>query len=603
MRISSAKSVIFFGVACGAVVIERPDEVPGVIQDEAWKVRLADDGTPVYPESYTISGTFSLPYASIVTPYVLSVDNKKGREYLGWYDGLDSFLYDYEDGVIYENFIWYDRPRCLFSKSAPGTQPQQPSPPLVFFPNITQANGFDYKGTEDCPGQRQFACHWWQKKDPEAKRVTTFTFWAVDDGAYTPWQYTMMGYDVVFASHYDQYVIRYTAFSGYPVDDLLELPGHCKEFVNDGHLEATGALPVSAASEDRQAHHFNIFSLVQDFMQGVDHSYRRFKEHVANFGDKLALPDGERQNFSGNHEELHHRLPHFVKNMHRVNHMNLNSKGETTYGVNHFALLSKDEWHPFLMGYRRLDDDTRPKPLTKVEVYDPVHRPSAPQTKDWRLEGAVGHVRDQGICGSCWAFSASETLQAQWFLQTGEQDDLSSQQLMDCSWDYGNMACDGGEGPAALQYVIDNGGLQYTNDYEYEMVDDYCRYNPAKGAATAAGIVRIDEGDEAALESAAGTVGPISVAYDAGHDSMVFYSSGIYYEPECSSTDLDHAVMVVGYGIDKEAPEGKQEYWIVKNSWSEYWGSQGYFWLAKNRDNHCGIATDAGYPTIKTNPA
>ena len=120
-----------------------------------------------------------------------------------------------------------------------------------------------------------------------------------------------------------------------------------------------------------------------------------------------------------------------------------------------------------------------------------------------------------------------------------------------------------------------------------------CRFKKTSIGATDSGFEDISQGDEEALMEAVATIGPVSVAIDASHQSFQFYSEGVYYEPECSSTELDHGVLLVGYGVEDD-----QKYWLVKNSWGTGWGDGGYIKMARNKDNNCGIATQASLPLV-----
>ncbi|XP_077653929.1 procathepsin L isoform X5 [Urocitellus parryii] len=146
------------------------------------------------------------------------------------------------------------------------------------------------------------------------------------------------------------------------------------------------------------------------------------------------------------------------------------------------------------------------------------------------------------------------------------------------------------------QYIKDNGGLDSEASYPYEAQNRPCRYNPQNSVANDKGFIDIPE-DEEALMKAVATVGPISVAIDAEHDSFKFYKGGIYYNPHCSNTSLSHAVLVVGYGFEGAESDNKK-YWLIKNSWGEKWGMNGYMKIARNKNNHCGIASDASYPLV-----
>ncbi|XP_071222724.1 cathepsin L.1 isoform X2 [Salvelinus alpinus] len=158
------------------------------------------------------------------------------------------------------------------------------------------------------------------------------------------------------------------------------------------------------------------------------------------------------------------------------------------------------------------------------------------------------------------------------------------------------MGCMGGLMDQAFEYIksLAPGGVDTEDSYPYQAEDKTCRYKPDSVGATCSGFVDVTSGDEKALQQAVATVGPVSVAIDAAHSSFQLYDSGVYDELECSSDDLDHGVLAVGYGTSDDG----QDYWLVKNSWGLGWGDKGYIMMSRNKHNQCGIATASSYPLV-----
>jgi len=287
-------------------------------------------------------------------------------------------------------------------------------------------------------------------------------------------------------------------------------------------------------------------------------------------------------------EEVLYRFRIFKQNLDFIEQFN-SEEHTFTVGLNKFADLTNTEFLERYTGFRR--------PL--INVYDPEHKyefdstQALPSSVDWRNKNAVTPVKDQGQCGSCWSFSATGSIEGAWALNYSLVS-LSEQNLMDCSRSYGNLGCNGGLMDSAFKYVIANKGIDTEASYPYKATTSYnCQYTVANKGASIKSYKDVTSGSESALQNSVAYHGPVSVAIDASNPSFQLYKSGVYYEPKCSSTSLDHGVLAVGYGTGTGG-----DYWIVKNSWGTSWGQQGYIDMARNKNNNCGIATQASFPTV-----
>ena len=290
-------------------------------------------------------------------------------------------------------------------------------------------------------------------------------------------------------------------------------------------------------------------------------------------------------------EELHRHTVWESNKKYVENHNANANKWGYTLETNEFADLESSEFVALYNGYRG-------KPFTNAtrRLYIPPRGFKAPTSMDWRTKGAVTGVKNQEQCGSCWAFSTTGSLEGQHFLKTQQLVSLSEQNLVDCSGSYGNHGCEGGLMDNAFKYIKANGGIDTEASYPYTAKDGTCHYNADNVGATLTGFVDIKSKDVDQLLSAASTVGPISVAMDASHTSFQLYATGVYDPFFCSQTNLDHGVLVIGFGSESTL-FGHKDYWLVKNSWGTGWGEKGYFKIAR-KDNKCGIATSASYPTV-----
>jgi hypothetical protein len=217
---------------------------------------------------------------------------------------------------------------------------------------------------------------------------------------------------------------------------------------------------------------------------------------------------------------------------------------------------------------------------------------------DWRSKNVVGSIKNQLNCGCCYAFATAAVLESLYAIKTKTLTDFSPQQIADCSSN-GNSGCNGGNFPPSIRYVSGQGGKIATlASYPYVGKKQTCitsGINQINLGTVQYGA--IPEGNETGMAQALVNYGPLFIGLDADSQLFMFYKTGVLSINNCPTRrqDMDHAMVAVGYGYDTTL---KMSYWIVKNSWGEKWGENGYFRLAKDKGNMCGIASMAYYAKL-----
>ncbi|OQR78205.1 hypothetical protein BIW11_02776 [Tropilaelaps mercedesae] len=523
-------------------------------------------GGPVFPQTYTASGYILLPYCELREPFTAYYDAESGQSRIDYYEG-EMKTFTGPAGTF--KVVWSPNEKTHIPEEQCYT-----AGPALAQPVLPDLSGFTFIRTEPCETEstalvKPFLkgadrCYRYEKADKKFDRTSKYTFWAMldDDNNAIPIRYIMMGYDSLLGSHFDKYEILYTDYTPGSVDgDVFDVKSvtdkQCIDFpsppgVSSGHLFN----PIGQYMTGEESHvdeHFDLFKKTHN------------KEYAHQREETI-----RKDNFRNNQR--------FVDSMNRRNlsyALKLNHRSD--WNQEEFRLL-RGRLPPTV---QKSQGKAFPKERFKLR---PI-----PEYVDWRLEGAVTPVKDQAICGSCWSFGTVGHIEGAYFLKYGELVRFSEQQLVDCSWNYGNDACDGGLDFVAYDY-IKKYGLSSDSQYgSYRGIDGKCKdlQIKEKPIRTLKGYTNVTNVDD--LRKAIAFIGPISVAIDASRPSLSFYSHGVYKDPECSSTSLDHAVLAVGYGTLRGEP-----YWLIKNSWSTYWGNDGYI-LISQTNNMCGVASQATY--------
>ncbi|XP_048259519.1 uncharacterized protein LOC124131860 isoform X1 [Haliotis rufescens] len=334
-------------------------------------------------------------------------------------------------------------------------------------------------------------------------------------------------------------------------------------------------------------HDFQKHGKTKPLIGGGDHDFQKHgRGNLGGDGHDLCH-GGHFKDFTIKHgkvydtvEEEVKRFAIFCENMKIARQLNKIEQGTAVYGATKFADLTQKEFKQKYLSKTTWDKIPNHGASTMYRAKIP--RGATPKAFDWRDHGAVTPVKNQGQCGSCWAFSTTGNIEGQWQIKNKRLISLSEQELVDC--DKLDEGCNGGLPSNAYMSIMKLGGLETEGDYKYDGEDEKCAFNKSEVVVKINGAVNISSNEDD-MASWLAQNGPISIGINA--NAMQFYFGGISHPWSifCNPKSLDHGVLIVGYGV-----EGSEPYWIVKNSWGPDWGEKGYYRVYRG-GGVCGLNT------------
>jgi cathepsin F/cysteine peptidase B len=300
----------------------------------------------------------------------------------------------------------------------------------------------------------------------------------------------------------------------------------------------------------------------------VNADFEKFIEFKYNFARIYQSADHEKRAYNA-----------YLGNMQKAKQLNIEHPNATFSADTPFGDMTEAEFRVYHSGLVYPEGWTH-----EVDIKYPqaVAAKAAAGSVDWRTKGAVTAVKNQGECGSCWAFSATGSIEGSNFLKNGKLVSVSEEQLVDC--DKTDMGCSGGLPSNAFDVLKrDRYGAETEESYPYTAFtgrQGKCKESNGKKAATVTGYDNMAH-DESQMAAAMSSNGPISIGVNAMPWQM--YSSGIMSARNCRASQPDHGVLAVAYGTT-----GNQDYWVVKNSWGASWGEKGYIRVERG-GNACNI--------------
>jgi len=534
---------------------------------------------PSFPKAYTAVMTMKLPYIDMTMPLKVidgPVDRSSTgdirRQVVEYYDGLQVDIHDQKTGDYKYAFTTVSNGvserKCLHNEEPHLRAAADEATFSSFLPDMKE---YTFAGEALVGG---ILC---EKYVSMAKHGSAGT---MDDALSFYWdailkkpvRWHMHSRNKVFSSHTDEYVIDYISFDELVDPKKLEMPKEClKASKKDVTLQFRG--------------------LLRSF-------HARVPAGPAETFDAFLAKQG--RNYLGAEYDARKKL--YTSNVELIARLNQEHQGKTSFKANEFLDMTPKE----VLRYK--GGKATAKRSDAVSAFAGKHQASGeatPKEFDWRQKpGVVGKVKDQGVCGSCWTFSLISSLESIQAKQTGTLVEMPEQFILDCGWTGTSNACDGGlSDDGAYNIVHKLGGfVPAAKSYgTYLSVDGYCKDTRRMEIGTkVTGWKDVAERDEKAVMDALVREGVLSIGITVPAE-MIYYDKGVLDVASCEDHReemIDHAVNLVGYGTTEDGID----YWTVRNSWSTYWGDEGYIRVRRGKRD-CAVSSQVGYPTIETRNA
>lgn len=588
------------------------------------------------PEIYEANMVLRMPFLpEFQQPIFAQVDSTQNKMRMSYFSGSNVFIFDAAPNATSHSIVpVFDQLECFRKTNA-----DEVNPLPMLFPvmdlfsrsedketiNGVECDVWEYSYNKTIDGGE------WNSATPDEFGYSGKYSFYVNAQTGAPVTFHMQGHNVVIGgSHVDEYFMDYIDIKALdtPLHDSLFVPPNGMA-CHDTEDPFGPTDKVSAAVTDLRT----IFS-----PRVTEHTDAAFVAWSAEHGKKYATV-----------AEAASRRQIFAQNLRYINTANTQGKS-FTMKPNQFADMTPAELRQRL-GRRssavtvdqngahfhfspKASYDTvmnKGEPVSACQKYVPSGK-TLPKSVDWVSKNVVSMANaDQGVCGSCWAYGAVGALEGALAIKTGEFKDISQQYLMDCTWRYGNNACEGGLDFMGYSWVLEQNGGKIPGYADYGMpgvggylnVNGFCHYysettkNPwTEKEIPSVGVmdacyhvndqwnsttpVMSDEALVDTLLDALANVGPVSISI-AVTPEFYYYSGGIFDQPECESDieSLDHSVLATGY----ETLADGRVIVSLRNSWSTSWGENGYARvlakdLVKKQFNVCGVATSPVFPTF-----